>query len=109
MIFCSGKGGGDSPTNAIQKIYSKCESYSPPLQTVMLEIVDGLHVPDARLAMLTWNFLKQYKRAGAMAALPAAASKEVLSASTTTSSSMCIHSHVGAYAAKFSGCRKGLG
>ena len=109
MVFCSGKGGGSSPTSAVQNSYSKCQSYSTPLQTVMLKIVGGHHVPDTRVALLTWNFLKKYKRAGAMTALPAAASKEVLSASTTTSSGMCIHSRVGAYTANFSGCRKGLG
>ena len=62
-----------TPPTAELSIRSSCSASSTALEVVRLEIADGTHVPDERMATYTWDYLKNpnYRRAGALAALPA--------------------------------------
>jgi poly(3-hydroxybutyrate) depolymerase len=66
-------------TAALEHTSSGCAPVpdSPALETTLLEITGGQHVPDERMAQRTWAFLKQYRRTGALAQLPAAVAEVI--------------------------------
>lgn len=68
------KKGGAAIKSATLKRRSSC---SGGVQVVRLELIGGVHTLDARMAKYTWEFLKSYTRANALASLgPAPASVE---------------------------------
>eukprot|EP00747_Dinoflagellata_sp_TGD_P103235 gnl/TRDRNA2_/TRDRNA2_168899_c2_seq2.p1 gnl/TRDRNA2_/TRDRNA2_168899_c2~~gnl/TRDRNA2_/TRDRNA2_168899_c2_seq2.p1 ORF type:complete len:193 (+),score=26.13 gnl/TRDRNA2_/TRDRNA2_168899_c2_seq2:37-579(+) len=58
--------------SAIVHSATSCTAYAPALETVLVEVTGAPHVPDERMAKLTWDFLKMYKRVGALAEMPVA-------------------------------------
>jgi poly(3-hydroxybutyrate) depolymerase len=58
-----------SPTTATMITKSDCSASSAAVEVVTLNLTDGKHVNDPRMAKYIWDFLKEYKRAGALAAL----------------------------------------
>lgn len=58
-----------SPSTFTENVASSCNSYSPTLETVMMVIAGGAHVPDARAFARQWDFMSRYKRTGVLAAL----------------------------------------
>lgn len=60
----------DLPTTADQIVRSSCDGTEPTVEVVRFELTGGTHSPDPRMARYTWDFLKTYRRAGALAELP---------------------------------------
>ena len=61
-----GEKGGSQPIEARLKVQSSCANNA---NVNRLEIINGKHVPDQRMAKLSYDFLKSYKRANAYDAL----------------------------------------
>ena len=61
-----GEKGGSQPIEARLKVQSSCANNA---NVNRLEIIYGKHVPDQRMAKLSYDFLKSYKRANAYDAL----------------------------------------
>jgi hypothetical protein len=66
-----GESGKSPPSKAVMTVRST-PGTSPLIQVVALNLTNGAHVPDTRMAKYTWDFVKKYKRDGALTALPAA-------------------------------------
>ena len=69
-MFNDQPGGTESTFSAIERVSSECLGGST--QSRMFELVDGGHTMNSNMALLTFDFLKQYRRTGAEAQLPAA-------------------------------------
>uniref|UniRef100_A0A7S1NEY1 Feruloyl esterase n=1 Tax=Eutreptiella gymnastica TaxID=73025 RepID=A0A7S1NEY1_9EUGL len=80
------KTGSYKPTNATLRVRSSCGSSTPAVEVARLEIAGAGHVMDNRMANLTWQFLKKYKRAGALAAPPASPNATAAAASPSNKS-----------------------
>eukprot|EP00948_MAST-09A_sp_MAST-9A-sp1_P001539 g1539.t1 len=75
----SGKNGKKDSTEAVTigrlKVRPSCLDNT---ETVRLELIGGEHTPDSRMAALTYNFLKKYRRSGAEVALSSIPSPELV-------------------------------
>ena len=71
-IPAKAEGGKSGSLETTLTVASSCgAASSPAVEVARLVIANFGHVPDERMAKMTWDFLKKYKRAGALAALPA--------------------------------------
>eukprot|EP00935_MAST-01C_sp_MAST-1C-sp1_P001581 g1581.t1 len=78
---CASMGGGSSSASSSSSLQPSSPSSATVLETVLLEITGGAHTLDPRMAQRTWAFLSKYRRAGALARLPAAVTEVVPAAS----------------------------
>eukprot|EP00927_Polykrikos_kofoidii_P055371 TRINITY_DN49640_c0_g1_i1.p1 TRINITY_DN49640_c0_g1~~TRINITY_DN49640_c0_g1_i1.p1 ORF type:complete len:423 (-),score=63.74 TRINITY_DN49640_c0_g1_i1:11-1279(-) len=89
---CSENGTTTLAADLNEHVASSCANYTPALETVMLEIKGGEHVPSVRATEKTWSFLKQYRRAGVLAQLPATPPPVTSAISSATTASAAISS-----------------